>query len=89
MNFTFEWQEEGKIHIFQVTCNFLVVIWTISIHGRDWKAGFITNTGYYLIQTKKGGNRDVIAQYGTTRVTYEKYATQFPDVVVILIPREF
>ena len=47
MNFMFEWQEqylttelsilprEHKIRIFELTCNFLFIIWTINVHGRD------------------------------------------------------
>ena len=47
--FMFEWREqplEHKIYFFELTCNFLFIIWTINIHVRDGKADLNTNTGY-------------------------------------------
>ena len=54
MNFVFEWQEH-KIHIFELTCNFLFIIWTINIYGRDWKAW--VNTSLILGILTKGRGR--------------------------------
>lgn len=53
MNFMFEREQHCscdssiKFHIFKQTYHSLFIIWTINIHGRDWKASFITNIGYY------------------------------------------
>ena len=41
---------EHNIHIFELTCNLIFIIWTIDIHCRDWKAGFDTDTGYQYKQ---------------------------------------
>ena len=78
---------EREIHFFELTCNFLFVIWTLNAHGKDWKAGFDTSTGYYYKQNKAGIVTSLLNM--TTRVTHEKYATWFPDVVVVLILRVF
>ena len=52
MNFMFEWQEQYcschenmKIHIIELTCNSLFIIWAININGRDRKAALIQMLG--------------------------------------------
>ena len=53
MNFMFEREQHFscdssiKFHIFKQTYHSLFIIWTINMHGRDGKASFITNIGYY------------------------------------------
>lgn len=45
-----------KIHIFVLTCIFF--IWTINIHGRDWKVDFSSSTRYKWKQKRRRKMRE-------------------------------
>ena len=82
MNFMFEWQEqylilflprEHKIHIFELTCNVLFIIWRLNKQQ--------TRREKPIQQKQKAGIVTSLNDTTLTKVTYGKYATRVPDEV--------
>ena len=90
MNVMFEWQEqeeilflprEHKIHIFELTCNVLFIIWRLNKQQTRRKKP--------IQQKQKAGIATSLNDTTLTKVTYGKYATRFPDEVVYGIYKWF
>ena len=73
MNFMFSWPREHKIHIFELTCNVLFIIWRLNKQQ--------TRREKPIQQKQKAGIVTSLNDTTLTKVTYGIYATRVPDEV--------